>query len=95
MDKEEVLKLLNSSDIEIRKLAETYLIENFDLNFKIRCGFNINSRKYECIKINLDKDYIDAKNPKDIIHNYVIYRTHYFIEYVKQILEVIYEHNHR
>ena len=48
LNKNELLKLLNSPDIENRKIAETYLLANFDLDFKVTYGINTFTLKPFC-----------------------------------------------
>ena len=92
LNNNELLKLLLSPDIENRKIAETYLLSNFDLDFKVRWGTNIfNSKSFCEIDNNKTGGYTcSAKYLLYLIINYGYYKS-----YLKSLLDTIYEYNNK
>ena len=92
LNKNELLKLLDSPDIENRKIAETYLLANFNLDFNVRLGTNIFTSKPFC--------EIDKKEIKGLTHNaeqllYWLIYDKYPTVYLKLLLDKIYEYNNK
>ena len=92
LNKNELLKLLDSPDIENRKIAETYLLANFDLDFNVRWGTNIFTSKILC-KIDDNKTEGYVCNAKHLL--YLIINYEYYKRYLKLLLDAIYEYNNK
>lgn len=92
LNKNELLKLLDSPDIESRKIAETYLLSNFDLNFKVRyCTNTFNSKSFCEIADTKTGGYTcSAKYLLYLIINYEYYKR-----YSESLLDKIYEYNNK
>ena len=90
LNKNELLKLLLSPDIENRQIAETYLLLNFDLGFKVRYYINtFNSKSFCEIADNKTGGYTcSAKYLLYLIINYEYYKN-----CLKPLLDKIYEYN--
>ena len=92
LNKNELLKLLDSPDIENRKIAETYLLANFDLDFTVRSCTNIFNPKSFC-------EIVDNKtggytcSAKYLL--YLIINFEYYKRYLKLLLDKIYEYNNK
>ena len=54
ISKEKLEELLKSKDLEIRKIAENIILENFDINFYMHVYENLDERQ---IEISLDDIY--------------------------------------
>ena len=92
LSKNELLKLLNSPDIENRQIAETYLLSNFDLDFQVRIGTNIFTSNPFC--------EIEKREIKGLTHNveqllYWLIYDKYPTPYLKPLLDTIYEYNNK
>ena len=93
LNKNELLKLLDSPDIENRKIAETYLLSNFDLDFKIRWeGTNIYTSKSFC-EIDNNKTEGYTGSAKHLL--YLIINYEYYKRYLQLLLDKIYEYNNK
>ena len=92
LNKNKLLKLLDSPDIENRKIAETYLLLNFDLDFQVRYCTNLFNTKPFCeIADNKAGGYTcSAKYLLYLIINYEYYKR-----YLKPLLDKIYEYNNK
>ena len=92
LNRNELLKLLNSPDIENRKIAETYLLSNFNLDFQVRYCTNLFNTKPFCeIYDNKTGGYTcSAKYLLYLIINYEYYKS-----YLKPLLDTIYEYNNK
>ena len=92
LNKNELLKLLDSPDIENRQIAETYLLLNFDLDFKVRYCTNIfNSKSFCEIVDNKTEGY--TCSTKYLL--YLIINYEYYKRYSKPLLDTIYEYNNK
>ena len=92
LNKNELLKLLSSSDIENRQIAETYLLSNFNLDFKVRWGTNIFNSKSFC-EIDNNKTGGYTCSAKYLL--YLIINYEYYKRYSKPLLDKIYEYNNK
>ena len=92
LNKNELLKLLSSPDIENKQIAETYLLSNFDLDFLVRyCNNLFNSKPFCEIYDNKTGGYTcSAKYLLYLIINYGYYKR-----YLKLLLDTIYEYNNK
>ena len=88
--------MLSSDDIEIRKIAENIILENFDTNFYIHIYDN-----FKEIKLEISLDYINhfpyvyrtTKFMKEILKIVVLY-PEYSI-FCKDIINILFEYNDR
>lgn len=92
LNKNELLKLLNSPDIESRKIAETYLLSNFDLDFKVTYGINTFTLKPFC-EINNGNTEWFTHSVKKLL--YWIINDKFSKRYLKLLLDTIYEYNNK
>ena len=92
LNKNELLKLLDSPDIENRKIAETYLLANFNLDFQVRWGTSIFNSKSFC-KIADNKTGGYTCSVKYLL--YLIINYKYYKSYSKPLLDTIYEYNNK
>ena len=96
LNKNELLKLLDSPDIENRKIAETYLLSNFDTDFDMYVYDNLNERQVE---ISLDDIYHPLYVPngtilvKEFLKVIVLYPE--YSKFCKDVVEAIFEYNDR
>ena len=91
LNKNELLKLLDSPDIESRKIAETYLLSNFDLDFKVRWDTNsFISKSFDEIDNKTERYACSAKHLLYLIINFEYYKR-----YLKLLLDKIYEYNNK
>ena len=90
LNNNELLKLLLSPDIENRKIAETYLLSNFDLDFKVRWGTNIFNSKSFCEIDNGNNEWFTHSVKKLL---YWIINDKFSKRYLKLLLDTIYEYN--
>ena len=73
ISKEKLEELLKSNDLEIRKIAENIIFENFDTNFYIHIYDN-----FKEIKLEISLDYIN--------HLPYVYRT---TKLMKELLKIV------
>ena len=92
LNKNELLKLLDSPDIENRKIAETYLLANFDLDFKVTYGINTFTLKPFC-EINNGNTEWFTHSVKKLL--YWIINDKFSKRYLNLILDTIYEYNNK
>ena len=96
ISKEKLEDLLKSKDLEIRKIAENIILENFDTNFYIHIYDN-----FKEIKLEISLDYINhfpyvyrtTKFMKEILKIVVLY-PEYSI-FCKDIINILFEYNDR
>lgn len=96
ISKEKLEDLLKSKDLEIRKIAENIILENFDTNFYMHAYENLNERQVEI--------YLD-----DIYHPLYIYNGTLLVKeflklvvlypeysrFCEDIIDAIFEYNDR
>ena len=96
ISKEKLEDLLKSKDMEVRKIAENIILENFDVNFYMYVYDNLNERQVE---ISLDNIYhplyvtngtILVKELLKIVVSYPKYSVCY-----KDVVSAIFEYNDR
>ena len=92
LNKNELLKLLLSPDIENRKIAETYLLTNFNLDFQVRYGFNTFTLK-PFFEIDYSKNKLYTHSVKQLL--YWIINDKFSKNYLKLLLDAIYEYNNK
>lgn len=92
LNKNELLKLLLSPDIENRQIAETYLLLNFDLGFKVRYCTNTFNSKYFC-EIDDNKTGAYTCSAKYLLYLAINYE--YYKNCLKPLLYKIYEYNNK
>ena len=92
LNKNELLKILDSPDIESRKIAETYLLSNFDLNFQVRFDTNIFTSK-SLFEIDDNKIGGYTGSAKHLLYLTINYE--YYKRYLKLLLDTIYEYNNK
>ncbi len=92
LNKNELLKLLLSPDIENRKIAETYLLSNFDLDFLViqNTDFFTSKSFYE---IDDGKTTWFECSAKQVLHWQI--NDKYPTPYLKLLLDRIYEYNNK
>ena len=96
ISKEKLEDLLKSKDLEIRKIAENIIFENFDTNFYMYVYDNLNERQVE---ISLDDIYhpLYVYNGtilvKELLEFIVLYPK--YPRFCKDIVEAIFEYNDR
>lgn len=96
ISKEKLEELLKSKDLEIRKIAENIIFENFDTNFYMHVYESLNERQ---IEISLD----DIYNPlyiyngklsvKGFLKSIVLYPE--YSRFCEDIVDAIFEYNDR
>ena len=96
ISKEKLEDLLKSKDLEIRKTAETIILENFDTNFYMYVYKNLDK---ECIEISLDDIYHPLYVPngtilvKEFLKVIVLYPE--YSKFCKDVVNAIFEYNDR
>ena len=96
ISKEKLEELLNSKDLEIRKIAENIIFENFDTNFYMHVYENLNERQVE---ISLDDIYhplyvYNGKlSVKEFLKSIVLYSE--YSRFCEDIVDAIFEYNDR
>ena len=88
--------MLTSEDIEIRKLAENYIDKNYNLNFNFYIGINSKTHKRT-----FELDYNEFKNKvpyyqisaKAFINNSVYFLYFYDSEEIRNCLNLILKYN--
>ena len=88
--------MLTSEDIEIRKLAENYLDKTYDLNFIIyrginytikKCTFELDNNKF------INKDYYNKLSAKDFMTNIIDYPNLWNNEEIYDFIYIILKYN--
>ena len=96
LNKNELLKLLDSPDIENRKIAETYLLSNFDTDFDMFVYENLNERQ---IEISLDDIYhpLYVYNGTILVKEFLKIVVLYpgYSRFCEDVVEAIFEYNDR
>ena len=96
ISKEKLEYLLKSKDLEIRKIAENIIFENFDTNFYMYVYENLNERQVE---ISLDDIYHPLYvyngilSVKEFLKLVVLYPE--YSRFCEDIVEAIFEYNDR
>lgn len=96
ISKEKLEELLKSKDLEIRKIAENIILENFDINFYMYVYENLNERQVE---ISLDDIYhpLYIYNGTLLVKEFlklVVLYTEYS-RFCEDIVDAIFEYNDR
>ena len=96
ISKEKLEELLKSKDLEIRKIAENIIFENFDTNFYMYVYENLDEKQVE---ISLDDIYhpLYVYNGKLSVKEFlklVVLYPEYF-RFCEDIVEAIFEYNDR
>ena len=88
--------MLKSEDIEVRKLVESYLDKNYDLNFTLYRG--INRKTYKCT-FELDnnefinKEYYNKFCAKDFMTNIMDYPNLWINDEIYDFINIILKYN--
>ena len=96
INKEKLEKLLKSKDLEIRKIAENIILENFDVNFYMYVYEYLDERQVE---ISLDDIYHPFYVPngtilvKELLEFIVLYPK--YPRFCKDVVDAIFEYNDR
>ena len=96
ISKEKLEDLIKSKDLEIRKIAENIIFENFDTNFYMYVYENLNERQVE---ISLDDIYhplyVDNGTilVKELLEFIVLYPK--YPRFCEDIVDAIFEYNDR
>ena len=96
ISKEKLEELLKSKDLEIRKIAENIIFENFDINFYMYVYENLNERQVE---ISLDDIYHPlyvyngTLSVKEFLKSIVLYPE--YSRFCEDIVDAIFEYNDR
>ena len=96
ISKEKLEELLESKDLEIRKIAENIIFENFDTNFYMYVYENLNERQVE---ISLDDIYHPLYvyngilSVKEFLKLVVLYPE--YSRFCEDIVDAIFEYNDR
>ena len=96
ISKEKLEELLKSKDLEIRKIAENIILENFDTDFYMHVYENLNEKQ---IEISLDDIYhpLYVYNGtilvKEFLKSMVLYPE--YSRFCKDIVDAIFEYNDR
>ena len=96
ISKEKLENLLKSKDLEIRKIAENIILENFDINFYMYVYEYVDERQ---IKISLDDIYhpLYVSNGtilvKELLNFIVLYPK--YPRFCTDIVDAIFEYNDR
>ena len=96
ISKEKLEELLKSKDLEIRKIAENIILENFDVNFYMYVYDNLNERQVE---ISLDDIYHPLYVPngtilvKEFLKVIVLYPE--YSKFCTDIVDAIFEYDDR
>ena len=96
INKDKLEELLKSKDLEIRKIAENIILENFDINFYIHIYDN-----FKEVKLEISLDYIShlpyvyrtTKSMKELLKTVVLYPE--YSKFCKDVVEAIVEYNDR
>ena len=96
ISKEKLEEFLKSKDLEIRKIAENIILENFDTNFYMYVYENLNERQ---IEISLDDIYhpLYVYNGTILIKEFlkVIILYPGYSRFCEDVVEAIFEYNDR
>ena len=96
ISKEKLEDLLKSKDLEIRKTAETIILENFDTNFYMYVYDNLNERQVE---ISLDDIYhpLYVYNGTILVKEFlkIVVLHPEYSRFCKDIVDAIFEYNDR
>ena len=96
ISKEKLEDLLKSKDLEIRKIAENIIFENFDVNFYMHVYENLKEKQ---IEISLDDIYhplyvYNGKLPvKGFLKSIVLYPE--YSRFCEDVVDAIFEYNDR
>ena len=96
ISKEKLEELLKSKDLEVRKLAENIILENFDTNFYMHVYENLDEKQ---IEISLDDIYhpLYVYNGtilvKELLNFIVLYPK--YPRFCTDIVDAIFEYNDR
>ena len=88
--------MLKSDDIEIRKLAENYLDKNYDLNFTLYRGINRKTNKCTFELDNnefINKEYYNNFYAKDFMDNIIDYPNLWNNEEIYDFIYIILKYN--
>ena len=96
ISKEKLEELLKSNDLEIRKIAENIIFENFDTGFDVYVYKNLNEERLE-----ISLDYINhlfyvyytTKSMKELLKIVVLYPE--YSKLCKNTVDAIFEYNDR
>ena len=88
--------MLKSEDIEVRKLGESYLDKNYDLNFTLyrginrktnKCTFELDNNKF------INKEYYYKLYAKDFMDNIIDYPNLWNNEEIYDFIYIILKYN--
>ena len=88
--------MLKSEDIEVRKLAENYFDKNYDLNFTLyrginhktnKCTFELNNNEF------INNEYYNKFCAKDFMTNIIDYPNLWLNEEIYDFINIILKYN--
>lgn len=88
--------MLKSEDIEVRKLAKNYFDKNYDLNFIMYRGINCKTNKCTFELDNNDfinKDYYNKLDAKDFMVNIIDYPNLWINDEIYDFIYIILKYN--
>ena len=88
--------MLKSEDIEVRKLAENYLNKNYDLNFTLYRGINCKTNKCTFGLDNnefINKEYYNKFYAKDFMDNIIEYPNLWINAEIYDFINMILKYN--
>lgn len=91
-----LVSMLTSEDIETRKLAESYLDKNYDLNFTLYRGINSKTNKCTFGLDNNDfinKEYYNKFYAKDFMDNIIDYPNLWINDEIYDFVNMILKYN--
>ena len=98
MNIDKIKELLQSNDLEIRKLIQTYIYENYKLDFYIYKGIDKDTNKYvyglDSFKFK-DNDLFDKVSAKTILDNMTEYPYLYNSNEKYSFINLILKHNEK
>ncbi len=88
--------MLTSKDIEVRKLVENYLDKNYDLNFTLYRGINYKTNKCTFELDNnefINKEYYNKLYAKDFMDNIIDYPNLWINDEIYDFIYIILKYN--
>lgn len=88
--------MLTSKDIEVRKLVENYLDKNYDLNFTLYRGINYKTNKCTFELDNnefINKEYYNKLYAKDFMSNIIDYPNLWINDEIYDFIYIILKYN--
>lgn len=97
MNIDKIKELLQSKDLEIRKLIQTYIYENYKLNFYIYRGIDKDTNKYVWTldSLKIKNNTFDRISAKTILDNMTEYHYFYNSNEIYSLINLIMDYDRK